>query len=129
MGDTIVKVLDKLGQQFGITIDWTANNIMPYVKQYVAKIAQWEIATSLVWMVVGVVILVLGICCWKKFKKEEKKERDYYTGDEIPYFVVSCLAILVSFSILITQSIDIATAITFPEKTAIHFIQDLQHNE
>ena len=32
MGDEIIKVLDKIGEQFGVAIDWSNANVMPNIR-------------------------------------------------------------------------------------------------
>lgn len=31
MSDEIIKILDDLGQRFGVVIDWSSENVMPYL--------------------------------------------------------------------------------------------------
>ena len=35
MSDEIIKLLDDLGQRFGIAIDWSSENMMPYIPIFV----------------------------------------------------------------------------------------------
>ena len=51
MGEEIIKVLDHLDNQFGLAIDWTSDNVLPYlselsnkyIKEYKADIIRQEI--------------------------------------------------------------------------------------
>ena len=43
----IIEVLDYLGEKFGIAIDWTSNNVLPYLQALVDKFIKWEISTSI----------------------------------------------------------------------------------
>ena len=52
MSDEIIKILDDLGQRFGIAIDWSAQNVMPYLKDLMSRFINYEMITSVVWMVV-----------------------------------------------------------------------------
>ena len=39
----IIEVLDYLGEKFGIAIDWTSNNVLPYLQTLADKFIKWEI--------------------------------------------------------------------------------------
>lgn len=57
----VIEVLEYLGEKFGIAIDWTQENIMPYAEQLLGKYVQWEIATSWMWIIVFGVLAVIGV--------------------------------------------------------------------
>lgn len=52
----IIKVLDYLGEKFGIAIDWTSKNVLPYLQALVDKFIKWEISTSIVWIVLPLLL-------------------------------------------------------------------------
>lgn len=54
MSKEIIEVLDALSDRLGMSIDWTQNNIIPYLQEISSKYVNYEIATSIVWIVVGV---------------------------------------------------------------------------
>lgn len=37
MGEEIIKVLDALAEKFGLAIDWTSNNVIPYLETLCGK--------------------------------------------------------------------------------------------
>ena len=57
MSDEVIKVIDALAEQFGIVIDWSSANVIPYLQQLCAKYITYEIITSIVWIVIGVCLL------------------------------------------------------------------------
>ena len=57
--DQIIEVFDYLGEKLGISIDWTSENILPYIQTLCGKYINWEIATSIVWLIVGIVFIIL----------------------------------------------------------------------
>ena len=46
VSNQIIAVLDAICEKFGIVIDWTASNIMPYLQDLCKRIVTYEIATS-----------------------------------------------------------------------------------
>lgn len=58
MSEEIIKVLDALGEKFGIAIDWTGENVLPYVEELFQKATNWLIGEA---VVLGGVCLLLSI--------------------------------------------------------------------
>ena len=50
ISDELIKVLDYLGAQLGITIDWSAENVLPYVKELCEKLVRYETAKAYAWI-------------------------------------------------------------------------------
>ena len=42
----VIEILDYLGDKLGIAIDWTNENIIPYLQVLINKFIKWEISTS-----------------------------------------------------------------------------------
>ena len=43
MGEEVIKVLKHLGDQFGVAIDWSSANIMPYLNDLMGRIVKYGI--------------------------------------------------------------------------------------
>ena len=131
MSEQIISVLDAICEKFGVAIDWTQENVLPYAKELCDKYIRYEIATSVAWCLIFATItwlfLALSIC----FHKKAIKLRDPYD----PYKAVSIVAVLcwaclgffgiVSIIGISCQTIDIITCLTFPEKKLIDFASTL----
>ena len=46
MSEEVIKILDALTEKFGLAIDWTSANVLPYLQQLCGKYVTYEIATS-----------------------------------------------------------------------------------
>ena len=57
----IIEVLDSLCEKAGIAIDWTAENVLPYIQELAGKFVSFEAATSIAWILL-VVIPTLIFC-------------------------------------------------------------------
>lgn len=132
ISEQIIKVLDSVCEKFGIVIDWTSNNVLPYIQQLGDKIIAYDICMSIMWLVIGCIPLTIAIFI-KKFliqKKLEAKESSngyYFTdgslnGAEDYYFIIGIL-LVVAIVIGIYNIQNIIQDITFPEKTIIEFIK------
>ena len=48
-----IEVLDALCEKFGIAIDWTSQNVVPYVTELATRIIAYEIWTSAAWITIA----------------------------------------------------------------------------
>ena len=133
ISEQVIKVLDAICDKFGIAIDWTSNNVIPYIQQLGNKIITYDICNSITWLVIGSVIPLTVAILIKKFlnkKKLEAKEasNDYYFTDGSVADGACCCYILIAVLIFVAIVIgtinlqSIVQDIVFPEKTIIEFI-------
>lgn len=125
MSNEIIKVLDAICDKFGLAIDWTSQNIMPYVEQLCEHIVRYELVSSAIYTVLSLVILVVGtIFCIRMFKKIFKSSLfDFDKTGAYAGIIFLLIAIyMIFFTTLTIQFEDAITALTFPEKTIIEFI-------
>lgn len=129
MSEEIIKVLDALGEKFGVAINWTSENVMPYLQQLCRKYITYEIATSVVWLLVGICSLFVGKYLIEKTKQYWKKyEEDVRSDFDIMATVFGMLAgcvIIVGIIVILCQTMDIVTCVTFPEKMLIEEMQSI----
>lgn len=59
--NAIIETLDCLFEKFGIAVDWTTENVLPYVEQLAEKIVTYNIVVDAMW--VGASILGIIGCC------------------------------------------------------------------
>lgn len=60
MSEEIIKVLDNLAERFGVAVDWTSINVIPYLQELCSKYITYEIATSVTWLVIGILCLIFS---------------------------------------------------------------------
>ena len=114
----IIEVLDYLGEKFGIAIDWTSNNVLPYLQALVDKFIKWEISTSIVWIAIAAFVIAM-IIILMNLKTFRKINEDTYGMLQIPIIVL----IIVSFIVICIQIFDIVECNMFPEKALYDFIK------
>lgn len=109
----VIEVLNYLCQKFGIAIDWTSDNVMPYLQSLCEKFISWEIGTSTLFLIFGVVFALVGIvliiidirCEW--------------FGIGIIFGGIICAT---AVGIILCQAYDIITCNTFPEKKLFDYL-------
>lgn len=131
MSEEIIKVLDALAEKFGLAVDWTSANVIPYLEQICGKYVNYEIATSVVWLLLGIGCLFLGKWLLKKAKyfynESEDCDDDYGIG--CIFAGIGCgVAIITGLIMIITQTFDIITCFTFPEKIIIEELKSIYTN-
>lgn len=136
ISDEIIKILDVLAEKFGIAVDWTSENVIPYLEQLCNKYIDYEVATSVVWIIFGVTLLILGIYgigLAKKFneKYDKFKHTNPYNEYDVAAVITSVgvgVAFFVGTIIILVQCFDIVTCLTFPEKIILEELKDLIQN-
>ena len=131
MSEEIIKVLDALAEKFGLAVDWTSANVIPYLEQLCGKYVNYEIATSVVWIMLGLLFFIVGIICYKIVYKHKdwgviyyETISDDYFGRGLIYFGVISIFVIASLMV-ITQIFDIVTCFTFPEKIIIEELKSI----
>ncbi len=125
MSNEIIKVLDTICDKFGLVIDWTSQDVTPYVEQLREHIVRYELVSSAIYTVLSLVILVVGtIFCIRMFKKIFKSSLFDFdkTGAYAGIIFLLITIYMIFFTTLTIQFEDAITALTFPEKTIIEFI-------
>ena len=121
VSEQIINVIDNLCQKFGIAIDWTADNVLPYITTICEKYIHWEISTSIAWMImVGSLTLItliaaIFIC---KFC--------YWDGLE---WIIFGFVLIFSICVIGQQTFDIIECKTFPEKAIYDYVTNLINNK
>lgn len=114
----IIEVLDYLGEKLGIAIDWTSDNVLPYLQTLVEKFIKWEISTSIVWIVIAVFVMV-GMIVLMNVKGVRDINEETYGMLWVPIIAL----IIVSFIVICVEIFDIIECSVFPEKALYDFIK------
>ncbi len=127
MSNEIIKILDDLSKRIGVAVDWSGENVMPYLEELMKRFIQWEIVTSTVWVVIGIVLFICGLYCTKSIWKSRGNYRYFGDLDEgITWrFIISMVATFFGVFILLVQCFDICEAVCIPEKTIYEYIRYL----
>lgn len=120
MSDEIIKVLDNLGQKFGIAIDWTSQNIMPYLQDLMNRFINLQNARAIIWIVIFSFLVIVTIILTIIYIKHLKKENEEY---DIPTAIFIGAVILFGLAIpLICNIFGLMQNIYTPEITLLEYI-------
>lgn len=115
-----IEVLDALCDKIGIAIDWTSQNVVPYVTDLATRIITYEISTSVAWIVIAVIVFLI---IWKMTKNMCKA--DTFVDGRFLGWTIRIIVSILCFVAIGCQVFDIIEAVALPEKTLYDFITGL----
>ena len=136
VSNQIIDVLNALCEKFGIAIDWTSQNVMPYIQELMKKAVNYELWTSIGWIVIWAIFIFVFFKSihWYIKNRYNKNNRiiEFITDDEYFFYIGSSWFLIIGgiwtiISIIgaVTQIMDIITCLTFPEKIIFNMIQSM----
>lgn len=121
MADEIIKIVDDLASRLGIAIDWSSKNMIPYLKELFVKYTNYEMATSIMWLIIFVLALVASVLFIRWCFNTDEGYEDGSVVQWIIYVAPLILFFVCVISIIgiCCQTVDIIKCNTFPEKMII----------
>ena len=131
MSNEIIKVLDYVGEKFGLAIDWTSAEVIPYITMLGEKIVAYEFWTSILLLLFGCALLIPALKArriyrwWSRIREEDQFDWcDYDYKDCGVFIIILIIAMaLISFMFIGIQLSDILACLTFPEKIIVEYIK------
>lgn len=114
----VIEILDYLGDKLGIAIDWTNENIIPYLQTLINKFIKWEISTSIVWIVIAVFLIIF---CLILMNLKGIREINIEVCDGM-LWIPAGIFIFGFFVVICVQAFDIVECNVFPEKVLYDYI-------
>lgn len=129
----VITILDELAKRFGIVIDWTAENVMPYVQDLGTRFISYTLVMAIISLSIKIIVLAAGIFTFYKcgkwiIKNEGKANENVEIGMAIftaASIVLTGIALLV---LIFTGWANIKTIIAcnyIPEAIIIDYIKTL----
>ncbi len=130
MSNEIIKVLDHLCDKFDIAIDWSSNNVMPYLQDLMVRITKYVIYTNILWLVIS--ILIIGATVFALVKIIKVARESMYDWDFIIAIssLIGSIIIIVFFLTGMYACQNLIEVNTVPEKYIIEMIRnDVSDND
>ena len=129
MSEEIIKVLDELGKRFGIVIDWSNQNIIPYLQELLKRFICYRNITACVWIILSIAMTISGVGMIRALN-EWRKSNDYgdYHDDilvELGY-IFSVLIIALGIGLIIGNVFGIIKNVCMPEMAIYEYITNIQ---
>lgn len=132
--EEIITILDYLCQKFGVVVDWTSENVMPYLQDLAARYIKYEMFSSIAWMVIIPIITLLiaiPLTIFHKKAKELKWNSNYHFGicsAAICFWIVFSVMAFASICVICTQVFDIIECCALPEKVIFEYLKTLMNS-
>lgn len=130
LSEEVIAILDNVCAKFGVAVDWTSENVVPYLTELAGKCVKYELVTSILCVVVlGAMWVACFIGCYVCIKRERKAEG---VDSDMEELMDACAAVLLGTGcvvfciwliIAVFQAHDIIACLTFPEKVILPYIK------
>ena len=130
MSEEIIKVLDELGKRFGIVIDWSNQNIIPYLQELLKRFICYRNITACVWIIISIAMTISGVVMIRflnKWIKSENFNSDYEDeGLAIVGYAFSICIIALGIGLIIGNMFGIVKNVCMPEMVVYEYIKNIQ---
>ena len=130
MSEEIIKVLDELGKRFGIVIDWSNQNIIPYLQELLKRFICYRNITACVWIIISIAMTISGVVMIRflnKWIKSENFNSDYEDeGLAIVGYAFSICIIALGIGLIIGNMFGIVKNVCMPEMVVYEYITNSQ---
>ena len=114
-------MLQKLVEQFGLALDFSKENVIPYLQQLAERVVKYEVGQSIFWMIIGIICIIVGIGLFVFVYKKVTAE-EYF--DEYILMLLGVIAIFsfcAGISIVGYQINDLILCEYLPEKILLRY--------
>lgn len=130
VSDQIIQVIDALCEKFGIAMDWTGENVLPYVEALCKKLVTYKICVTAADVLIYILVIVGCVLAAKKlypvFKDGIEEQGVCECGWTIAAVfsaIAVCTLILIMFISACCGIEDIVKCVTFPELYVFEFLK------
>ena len=109
MSEEIIKVLDDLGSRFGLAIDWSSQNVMPYLEDLMGRFIAYKNAEAIIAIIVMTICIAICAFFIKKainWRKSSSFNEWYDGGTFWAITILFAIFILVFAIVLIVATHD-----------------------
>ena len=127
--EQFIQIMDYIGQQIGIMIDWTSQNVGPYIMDLFNRLSIYIVTREVISLIGLIIMLIVGLKLLKKSHvnaKIHEYDPDFAFGWIIAIIILSISSVFISFSIFSTLC-GLAEAILIPEKQIIEYLLQVKN--
>ena len=132
MSEEIIKVIDELGKRFGIVIDWSNQNIIPYLQELLKRFICYQNITACVWIIISIAMTIGGVVMLKflnKWRKSDNYNKGYCNDDDMLValgYIFSVFIIALGIGLIIENVFGIIKNVCMPEMVVYEYITNIQ---
>lgn len=130
MSEEIIKVLDELGKRFGIVIDWSNQNIIPYLQELLKRFICYQNITACIWIIISIAMTISGVVMIRFLNKWRKSDNYDEDSDDVTLagigYIFSICIIALGIGLIIGNMFGIVKNICMPEMVVYEYIKNIQ---
>lgn len=128
--DDIIDILEYIGKKFGIVVDWSADNVLPYLKELSVKYITYKISVATMWIIVfSIVMLVAAIAAIIICRAAKKQDYELSTDDGEFWAIAVCIVVIIfAFCCIVYNVYNLIVCKTFPEKVLYEYITSVYNS-
>ena len=132
MSEEIIKVLDELGKRFGIVIDWSNQNIIPYLQELLKRFICYRNITACVWIIILIAMTISGVVMIRslnKWRKSDNYNTDCCNDDDMLAalgYIFSIFIVALGIGLIIGNMFGIIKNVCVPEMVIYEYITNIQ---
>ena len=128
MSSEVSEVLNTLGEKFGLFVDWSQQNVQPYIEDLMQRVVQYNLAINICWLVVSTILFVVGIIFISRIIKRVRSGDDLSIDEEpiaVATAVVSFFGIVIGITMIPISIGHIFQCLYLPEMVFIEELKSL----
>lgn len=152
MSNEIIKVLDNLAERFGVAIDWTSKNVMPYMQDLYGRIIDYRVMQLAIIYGICIFALIISVSLFAKlyrdYNKVDRKIKELEDGGKVQtlfwygckrYYgtepdmttlgnvsiIVAIVLLIFSIVVMLFNICNVVEIINIPEAYVIQIIQNM----
>ena len=123
MDQQIINVLDDLSARFGVVIDWTSDNMLPYLEDLYSRLVKYLLLTKIFGIVICAIILFISVVYIYKFIKVTSVTSWYnMSAIAITIMVFAVCALFIAALVILILIQGIIGLYTIPEAGVLNYI-------
>ena len=111
--EQLIYLIDEFAKRIGIVIDWTNDNVVPYLQDLVGRYIAYEITMNGIGIGLGVIVaiasIIFGLFSIKKYREDE------YDDFALYFFLVALFGAFMAVVIIAPNLIGLLKLINIPE--------------
>lgn len=127
VSEEIIKVLEYLGEKYGLAIDWTSKNVMQYIEDLISRIKIYNIVSSIAGILLGIIFLIVTLLLIRYGIKKNNKKDEYWDWMDEGFGII-CVIVATSVAgiiISIFNTHSLIQNIFLPEKAILSMFRNL----
>ena len=132
IANNVISIIDAICKKFGVAIDWSQQNVLPYLKELMGKLASYHIALNIfaislffIALIITIIVINVGI---KKCNNKDSLWHSNYSGmSECGMTIIIILSIitLILVCLAVYNAYQLFGWVYFPEMKTLEVIKQL----